>query len=173
MTKRTNSMRRKRIFFVAEATPLNTCICELLAVNALGYISSRRWIPWTKLTRPEWRRGKELVKTAKTTTTCATAGWKLAVDRMPDSRSPKDRRIDQGARGIRRCGRASPRKENLEIGRLHERENDTLELCTKSNCFCLLRIRRTYSFWCDCSGTQSRHTESKHIIGLQSKPARR
>jgi hypothetical protein len=48
--------RQKRIFFAAEATTWNTCICEGLAGN------SYRYIPWSKLTKAEWRRGKELVK---------------------------------------------------------------------------------------------------------------
>jgi hypothetical protein len=50
-----------RIFFVAEATTWNTCICEMLAGDSHGPIKYR-YIPWSKLTRAEWRRGKELVK---------------------------------------------------------------------------------------------------------------
>jgi hypothetical protein len=56
------TMPQKRIFFVAEAgRAWNTCICEMLAGDSHGPIKYR-YIPWSKLTRAEWRRGKELVK---------------------------------------------------------------------------------------------------------------
>lgn len=61
MSDMAKAVQKKRVFFAAETTPWNTCICERLERNEDG-TSKGQWLPWTPLTKPEWRRGKALIK---------------------------------------------------------------------------------------------------------------